>query len=190
MLGLAVVDAPVDGPSVKVWLVAHTSGTWTENTNAVTLPSGDVRLVDRVIAMVADRVVFLTPGTPATGGVVDAAGIRAANRADLHAAARDERARLAGEFAAETARRRTKKIAALIEPAWPDLPDPNAGARNPDAAAALVEADRLRAVWSTWLRLEDIRTQRPYLTPGGAETRELPPAFVQHAVVHPLPARA
>lgn len=190
MLGFAVVDAPSADAPVAVWLVSCTSDSWAENTNAVTFqPEDDLRDA-RVLAMIADRYIFLTHRTPADAAPATQAAVQAAPRSVLSDAISSELTRLVTEYADDTKRRRGRKMAALIEPQWPILPDPDAPPRDPDAPAALIEADRVRALWTTWLRLESIRVQRPYLTPHDEEPQLLPPGFTEVATVHPLATRS
>ena len=160
MLGFATVDH-VPGRTVTVWLTGRVEARRAGHTNATTLDLRDVRALDLLEQLVADRVVLITGAT-----AVDVLPVgHPLTRDDLRFLTEPTQ-QLHTELLCAWDEWRSKPgkkdLVDIPLPAVPDLADRDISgpAVDPAAQRALSLADLLSRCWTAWLMSESERQKR------------------------------
>lgn len=181
MAGFAIVDRQPDAVVTAVWLTTQADVSAVQHTNAVVLYHDDLRYMDKLYALTGARIVVLTGGSDAQelfaqpvtvgdlGGIITATGLRQQRIEEaIHA------------YAAKTGSKN------LVVPLFPSVPEPPAGAAEPQLRA-LSTANYVAAVWCAWLLTEEQRLRRTR-EPKTGDTPWIMPEDLNAPIVETFPA--
>jgi len=191
MLGFATVDH-VPGRTVTVWLTGRVEALRAGHTNATTLGLSNVRALDLLEQLIADRVVLITGAT-----ALDVLPIQHPLTRDDLTLLTEPTQQLQTELVSAWDEWRSKPgkkdLVDIPLPAVPDLADRNFSGSGVDPAVkrALSLADLLSRCWTAWLMSESERQKRANSLPEGLSApsiRVFPQEFATRLT--PVPLRA
>ena len=191
MLGFATLDANPRCDTSAVWLTSRVAPDLAEHTNAVSIQDSDASSERTMRALIADRILLLTPGSQAPSFAAGALTV------DDLSVFRDEIEHLQERIISAITEHSTRaRNGNLVRPVFARFPRPEEFDMSSESPTkrALETANFLAKLWTCWLSTEEQRRRRsinpktgttPWIMPEemNAQTiAELPPVFAERVL--------